>query len=49
MTAQEYRWMFLLYGVVHFLQILEFLIWKGGKSHNSYFSLFIALDYVFTP
>ncbi len=49
MTAQEYRWMFLLYGVVHFLQILEFLIWKGGKSHNSYFSLFIALDYVFYP
>lgn len=49
MTAQEYRWMFLLYGVVHFLQILEFLIWKGGKSNNSYFSLFIALDYVFYP
>ena len=49
MTAQEYQWMFLLYGVVHLLQILEFLIWKGGKSHNSYFSLFIARDYVFYP
>lgn len=49
MTAQEYRWMFLLYGAAGCLSILDFLIWKGEKSHNSDFFFFIAADYVFYP
>ena len=49
MTAREYRWMFLMYGIINCLQIVEYLIWKGEKSHNRHFSFFIITSYVFYP
>lgn len=49
MTAREYQWMFLMYGIISSLQILEFLVWKGEKSHNGDFSFFITGIYVFYP
>lgn len=49
MSNQEYMWMFLMYGAIKSLPIFEFLIWKGGTSHNGWFSFFITTDYVFYP
>jgi len=49
MTVREYRWMFLMYGIINCLQIVDYLIWKGEKSHNRHFSFFIITSYVFYP
>ena len=49
MTEQEFLWMFFLYGFINFLDIIDFLIWKGQKTHNIYFSFFISVNYVFFP
>lgn len=49
MTDKEYMWMFLLYGLIQSLTILEYLIWKGTASHNRHFSFFITTNYVFYP
>lgn len=49
MTDKEYIWMFLLFGLIQSLSIVEFLLWKGTASHNSNFSLFITTSYIFYP
>ena len=49
MTEREYLWMFLMYGLINFLSIIEFLIWKGDKAHNISFDFFITTSYVFYP
>ena len=49
MTDHEYFIMTMLYSAMKLLPIIEFLIWKGEISHNTYFSFFITIDYVFYP
>lgn len=49
MTDKEYKWMFLMYGLIKLLSILDFLIWKGETGYNTNFSFFILSDNVFFP
>ena len=49
MTEQEFLWMFFLYGCIKSLDIIDFLIWKGDKTHNTLFSFFISVNYVIYP
>ena len=49
MSNRDYQWMFFLFGLIHFLSILEFLIWKNSTVHNKYFTLFIESNHVFYP
>lgn len=49
MTNKDYKWMFLMYGLMQSLSIIEFLIWKGEIAHNNDFSFFILANYIFYP
>lgn len=49
MTEKEYKWMFLIYGIVQSLTIIDFILWKGEKVHNPNFSVFITSNYIFYP
>ena len=49
MTNTEYIWMFVLYGAINTLSIIEFIVWKGEIGHNGSFSFFITTYYVFYP
>ncbi len=47
MTIKEYKWLFLMYGLMQGLRILDYLLWNDTAFHNGYFSFFIYTDYVF--
>ena len=49
MTARDYQWMFLLFGLMKMLSVFEFLIWRGAESHSSHFSFFFVANIVFYP
>lgn len=49
MSFGEYIWMFLMYGLIQILFILDSLVLGGTRSHNGSFSFFITTDYVFYP
>ena len=49
MTEKEYLWMFLLYGFMNVLPIIDFLIWQGKYTHNTSFNFFISGRYIFYP
>lgn len=49
MTNKEFIWMFLMYGAMNMLSILDFLLSKGTGGHNESFSFFITTNYVFYP
>ena len=49
MSTKEYVWMFLMYGAMQSLSIIDFLIFKGNGAHNGNFSFFITTNYVFYP
>ena len=49
MTDADYKWMFLMFGIMQSLSIVDFLLFKGEARHNSNFSFFITANYVFYP
>lgn len=49
MDDKTYIWMFIMYGMVMSLPIVEFIIWKGEGTHYDKFYLFITNSYVFYP
>ena len=49
MTDTDYKWMFLMFGVMQILFIVDFLLFKGTTRHNGNFSFFIIANYVFYP
>ena len=49
MSEKEYVWMFLMYGAMQFLSIIDFLLFQGAWVHNEHFSFFITTSYVFYP
>lgn len=49
MSFGEYIWMFLMYGFIQSLTILDCLVSGGSGTHNESFSFFITTRYVFFP
>lgn len=49
MSDTDYKWMFLMFGVMQSLSIIDFLLFKGEAGHNGNFSFFITVNYVFYP
>ncbi len=49
MTDADYKWMFLMFGIMQSLSIIDFLLFKGAAGHNGFFSFFITVNYVFYP
>lgn len=49
MGKQEWIYMLCIYIVLNSLVFLDFIIWKGELTHNSYMTCFIMLDYVIYP
>ena len=44
-----YRWLFVLYGIVSILPVVEYMIGQGSFSHNRHFSFFITANTFFYP
>ena len=49
MSFGEYIWMFLMYGFIQSLSILDCMVSAGSGTHNEFFSFFITTRYVFFP
>ena len=49
MEKRDYFWMALMFLLVNFLSIIDFLIWKGDAGHNGSFNFFITSSYVVYP
>ena len=47
MDDRTYKWMLLMYGLIMFLPIPEFLIWHGEATHYSKFYFFVSTQYAF--
>ena len=49
MSNHEFIWLFLMFGAINLLQIVDFLLFKGEAEHYGGFSLFLTSSYVFYP